>query len=206
MKYNIEKSKKLINAMIGHKYEFIYKIAIIYGISRFEMLNLTWQDIDFESNTISFSPVKYIKDNNYNYQWIKENKLEFKRTYPLIPNIKDLLLEKYNKTGSLSEFVCVNSRGEQLTANTIGRNLQQVIERNELELTLYDGLKDSINELLLNKCLNSNNYQAWKRFDILVRKQNIYESLNLTLNKKLVKELNKFLTQEKYIFKEQIEM
>lgn len=206
MKYNIKDAKKFINSISNHKYEYLFKLAIVYGASRLELLNLQWKDIDFEKNTIDFFAVKYIKDNNYNYQWIIENKINFKRTFPLILNLKELLYDLHLKNKDKNTYVCVNSRGERLTANTIGRNLKQIIERNDLKNVSYSELKDSINDLLFDKSTNANYYQAWKRFDIIVRKQNIYKNINLSSNKKLARELNKFLTIEKYIFREEIEM
>jgi len=205
MNSKVKMARDIISAVKGHKYEYLFKLAIIYGVSRYELLNLKWSDIDFNKNLISFSPVKYIKDNNYNYQWLKESKLEYKRTYPLVENLKEILEDKYLESKE-SEYVCVNSSGKRITANTIGRNLKQILSRNSLPIVLYGELRDILDDFILTKTVDSNHFQAWKRFDILVRNQNIYEKLNLNLNKKLVRELNKFLTNDKYIFKEEIEM
>lgn len=205
MNSKVKMARDIISAVKGHKYEYLFKLAIIYGVSRYELLNLKWSDIDFNKNLISFSPVKYIKDNNYNYQWLKESKLEYKRTYPLVENLKEILEDKFLENKD-SEYVCVNSSGKRITANTIGRNLKQILSRNNLPIILYGELRDILDDLILAKTINSNHFQAWKRFDILVRNQNIYEKLNLNLNKRLVRELNKFLANEKYIFKEEIEM
>lgn len=205
MNSKVKMARDIISAVKGHKYEYLFKLAIIYGVSRYELLNLKWSDIDFNKNLISFSPVKYIKDNNYNYQWLKESKLEYKRTYPLVENLKEILEDKCLENKD-SEYVCVNSSGKRITANTIGRNLKQILSRNNLPIILYGELRYILDDLILAKTINSNHFQAWKRFDILVRNQNIYEKLNLNLNKKLVREINRFLTNEKYIFKEEIEM
>ena len=205
MNSKVKMARDIISAVKGHKYEYLFKLAIIYGVSRYELLNLKWSDIDFNKNLISFSPVKYIKDNNYNYQWLKESKLEYKRTYPLVENLKEILEDKCLENKD-SEYVCVNSSGKRITANTIGRNLKQILSRNNLPIILYGELRYILDDLILAKTINSNHFQAWKRFDILVRNQNIYEKLNLNLNKRLVRELNKFLANEKYIFKEEIEM
>lgn len=205
MKNKIKIAKDIIKAIKGHKYEYLFKLAVVYGVSKYELLNLKWSDIDFDKNLISFSPVKYIKDNNYNYQWLKESKLEYKRTYPLIDNIKEILECKYLKNKE-SEYVCVNSSGKKITANTIGRNLKQILSQNSLPIILYEKLRYILDDLIFAKALTPNHFQAWKRFDILVRKQNIYNKLNLNLNKKLLRELNKFLTNENYVFKEEIEM
>jgi len=205
MNSKVKMARDIISAVKGHKYEYLFKLAIIYGVSRYELLNLKWSDIDFNKNLISFSPVKYIKDNNYNYQWLKESKLEYKRTYPLVENLKEILEDKFLENKD-SEYVCVNSSGKRITANTIGRNLKQILSRNNLPIILYGELRYILDDLILAKTINSNHFQAWKRFDILVRNQNIYEKLNLNLNKRLVRELNKFLANEKYIFKEEIEM
>lgn len=205
MNSKVKIARDIMSAVKGHKYEYLFKLAIIYGVSRYELLNLKWSDIDFNKNLISFSPVKYIKDNNYNYQWLKESKLEYKRTYPLVENLKEILEDKCLENKD-SEYVCVNSSGKRITANTIGRNLKQILSRNNLPIILYGELRYILDDLILAKTINSNHFQAWKRFDILVRNQNIYEKLNLNLNKRLVRELNKFLANEKYIFKEEIEM
>lgn len=205
MNSKVKMARDIVTAVKDHKYEYLFKLGIIYGVSKYELLNLKWSDIDFDNNLISFSPVTYIKNNNHNYQWLKESKLEYKRTYPLVENLKEILEDKFLENKD-SEYVCVNSSGKRITANTIGRNLKQILSRNNLPIILYGELRDILDDLILAKTINSNHFQAWKRFDILVRNQNIYEKLNLKLNKRLVRELNKFLANEKYIFKEEIEM
>ena len=75
-----------------------YKMVFAYRLSRYEMLNLQWEDINFDNDTITIYPVKYVIDHKRakNY-WQKYKNTEFGRTYPLLPDIKNLLIKQMEK-------------------------------------------------------------------------------------------------------------
>ena len=62
----LEEFKKLIRSMSGHKYELLYKMAIVYGLKKYEVANIEWKDIDFENDTIDIYTAKFRKRESIN--------------------------------------------------------------------------------------------------------------------------------------------
>ena len=64
-----------------------------YRLSRLELMNMKWSDIDFVKNTITIHHISRngVDDYHAYYTHLKRDE-EFARTYPLLPHIKDLLI------------------------------------------------------------------------------------------------------------------
>lgn len=61
--FTLEEQQKFIEAIKGHDLEILFLTALNSGLRQGELLALTWNDIDFEDDTIQVSKtVKYISD------------------------------------------------------------------------------------------------------------------------------------------------
>ena len=202
--YNLQQTKKFLKAINGHKFECFYKLIFAYRLSRFELLNLEWDDIDFEKDTITIYPVSYIPSERTKSYWEAEKLKDLSRIYPLLPNIKQLLLHEkerqvnnlFNKSGycdKYTNFICVKSNGQRLNANTFSRNLKYIARDNNLPEVLISGIKDSANEFFGKHITNSNYLCCWFRRDIGKRRENAYGEYNLVKNKRFVDALNNLI-------------
>ncbi len=190
--YDLKQIKRFLKGCKGHKFECFYKIIFAYKLSRLEVLNLKWEDIDFDNNKITFYPVKYIKDGtSHKYNWGLEKIEGFARTYPLLPTIKQLLLKEQEKQLKNSiqfsnynienaDYVCLKPNGDRLNANTLSRNIKYIARDNKLPEILLSGIKNSAKEFFIEKSPNYDFYLCWTRFDIFERNEDVYQDYNLS--------------------------
>jgi len=178
--------------MKGNKYECYLKLFIAYQMSRNELLNLRWSDIDFESDTITIYPISHDKDES-NYRWNFGRHSELGRQYPLLSSIKASLL----KQDRGCEFVCVNRLGQRLNAATLSRNARYIARRARLPELLLNELNAGFNHLIKSIAPSPDFYLCWTRVDTLnrgnKRGQSVYDDFNLFGSKRFENALNKFL-------------
>lgn len=207
--YNLNELKKFIRQCKGHKYEVFYKMIIAYKISRFELLNMKWSDINLEKNTITIYPVEHWKEDNIgqNYKYKRKmTRLEnLKREFPLLPHIKTLLMElkasqlenslsAENYDNSFSEYICLKENGERLNANTLSRNIKYVARDSGIKEVLLYGLKNSAEEFFIQKANSMDYFRCWTRYDIYKYQEKLYEKNYLLSKKHFVNELNKLVS------------
>lgn len=205
--YDENQIKQFFKACEGHKYECYYKMIFAYRLSRLELMNMKWSDIDFVRNAITIHHISRngIDDYHAYYTHLKRDE-EFARTYPLLPHIKDLLINEQQKQlqNSISctdydfsnrDYLCVRENGKMMNARTLSRNIKYITRDNNLPECLITGIKDSANEYLFIRAENPNLFRCWTRFDFNIRRQNIYEDYNLFRNRKFQKLLNSMIDQ-----------
>lgn len=208
--YNLKNAKKFLRNCEDHKFECFYKLIMVYQLSRFEILNLEWSDIDFEKNTITIQAVSYARKgiNYYNWDFIKN--FHLKRIFPLLPHLKSLLLNlrknqlknslsKPNYNFDFQNFVCVKNNGSRLNANTLSRNLKYISRKGEIPEVKISGIKKVLDELILQKSTSYDYYRCWTRFDIEHKRTDIYLDFDLFKNKKLIAALDEIIERKNNI-------
>ena len=77
--FDLKQTKAFLKAIKGHKYECFFKLIMTYEISRLELVNIKWEDIDFAKLPNSFV-IKTIHDSG-SYVIVKDKtKLNIKDT------------------------------------------------------------------------------------------------------------------------------
>lgn len=205
--FNENQTKQFLKLIKNNKYECYFKLTMAYQLSRFELLNIEWQDINFNNNTITIYPISYERNGKFYYSWNMKKLEEYKRTFPLLPNIKMLLIKLKNQQDNrkfktenynyLNEnFICLKPNGTRLNINTLSRNLRYVASDNGLPEILLSGLKNSLDNVICRIANDNDYYRAWTRADYKSNKpRNVYGNYILK-NKKFVKELNCLLEQD----------
>ncbi len=198
--------KTFFKGCVGHKFECFYKMIFAYRLSRLEILNLKWSDIDFINNTITIYPIeRNVSDYEAFYTHLNRTD-EFARLYPLLPHIKDLLIKEQQRQlqNSLTQndynhknddYICVRDNGEMLNGRTLSRNIKYITRDNNLPECLITGIKEAANDYLLIKAASAELFRCWTRFDIHTRRQNIYKDVDLFKNKAFIKLLNDMVDQ-----------
>ncbi len=209
MTYNEQEICTFMKGVKNTKLECAYKMIFAYKISRFEVLALEWNDVDFEKNTITISVIRY-QDNGKsckNY-WNLVKDYSFSRTYPLLRSIKKLLLKEKEKQETNKRnnrnyntqnesYIFVDNKGKRINANTLSRNMTYVARDNGLPIILISGLKNSMLEYFFEQAKSPDFYRAWTRFDLLERKENVYSKLKLNKNKDFNKAINEIVDKGK---------
>lgn len=203
--FSFKQAQAFLKACKGSRYECFLKMIMTYGLSRMELVCLEWKDVDFENNTITIYPISQERTNQIYYKWDMEKKKHLGRTFPLLPNIKKLLLEIKEKQDinkiayedydfTNENYICVKRDGTRLNINTLSRNLRYIARDNNLPQILLSGLSISLDKFICEKAKDYDYYRAWTRFDCKYRKSiNNYENFNFNKNKKFLKELNDLL-------------
>ncbi len=202
--FDLSETIQFLRAIKDNKYQCYFKLIMTYQLSRMELLNLEWNDIDFENDTITIYRVSTQKLSKNYYNWNISKNEKFARTYPLIPNLKDLLLNEFDKQQEnfthenylkdYQMYVCLKDNGTRLNINTLSRNLRSVSRDNDLPDLLLSGLKKSLNSYIEKHSKNFDFYGAWTRADFNLNiPKNIYKNYNLNKNRKFVKVIDDLL-------------
>lgn len=215
--FDLKQTKTFLKAIKGHKYECYFKLIMTYQLSRIELVCLEWNDIDFENNTITIYHITQNRSNKVYYKWNVEKRLETARTFPLLPDIKNLLLELQEKQIENSilrndysfndkNFVALKDDGTRLNYNTLSRNLRNVGKDNDLPEIELSGLKNCLDDYICQKTNNYNYFCAWTRRDTKIKMDNLYKDFNLFRNKRFLNNLNDLLDIANHSHKSNMEM
>lgn len=216
--FDLKQTKAFLKAIKGHKYECFFKLIMTYEISRLELVNIKWEDIDFENDTIKIFPIKRERNTKFYYSWDSKRKTELVREFPLLPNIKKLLLELKEKqlensflkddyNFNYQEYIALKDNGTRLNYNTLSRNLRYVGRDNNLPQILLSGLACSLDEFICHKSRDYDYYHAWTRIDIKHKKMpDIYADVNLKRNKRFLTNLDDILDIANQSSKSDMEM
>ncbi len=216
--FDLKQTKAFLKAIKGHKYECFFKLIMTYEISRLELVNIKWEDIDFENDTIKIYPIKRERNTKFYYSWDSKRKTELVREFPLLPNIKKLLLELKEKqlensflkddyNFNYQEYIALKDNGTRLNYNTLSRNLRYVGRDNNLPQILLSGLACSLDDFICHKSRDYDYYRAWTRIDINHKKiSDIYADVNLKRNKRFLTNLDDLLDIANQSSKSDMEM
>ena len=175
--YNVDELNELFEVFKGHKLELIVHIAAYYGLRRCEILGLKWDSIDFKKGTITIER-KVVSDYDESGQpkLFVETRLKTnstRRTLPLIPHIRDMLLEKKDMDKhhkklcgkdyitEFEGFVCCDPYGKLISPNTVTHDFHQVIKKNGMKMLRFHDLRHSCASLLLANDIPMKAIQEW---------------------------------------------
>lgn len=180
--YVAEEMRVLLGAIIGTKLETPVFLASWLGLSRGEIVGLRWQDVNFESMTLSVRGVVTDKGTGSRTENLKyrdgvaksESRL---RSFPLEPEVVDYLkaLQKRQNEnrclfGSMyinkwSDFICVDFNGDLIKPEYISRTFPTFLQKNGLRKIRFHELRDSNASLLLDMGVDMKRIQAWLGHD-----------------------------------------
>lgn len=138
--YDVNQCYELLSKTKGTPlYNMIY-ITFLYGLRRSEMMGLKWDAIDFDNDTLTIKHTVVL-----NTKVVKKDKTKNRssnRTYPLIPEIRDILIElrkqqNNNKEELKSEYkesgyVFTKADGTVYYPSYPTRELSKALKRNNL--------------------------------------------------------------------------
>jgi integrase len=167
-------------------------LGVYYGLRRSEIIGLKWSAVNFDKNTITVSHtvVKGIKNGEKVFIAHDETKTNSSyRTFPLMGNIKELLLEvrdeqrnnkllmqsEYNY--EFSEYINVYANGNLMKPDYLTRNFAKVLKDNNLKKIRFHDLRHICASKLLDSGISLKEIQEWLGHSDISTTANIYTHL-----------------------------
>lgn len=193
--YTQEQAQVLLEAIKGTIIEGIVTLTIIYGLRRSEAVGLKWDAINFTNDTfvVQATVVRYSKI-------VKKNTTKNQsshRTYPITPEVKQLLLKIKEKQQDMKElmgncyvdsgYVFTWEDGRILNPDYVSRKFSQLLKANNLPHIRYHDLRHTTASLLISKGFNLKQVAEWLGHSDIATTANIYghlcfDSKKATLN------------------------
>lgn len=146
----------LFEVIKGHKIELVVLLTAFYGLRRSEVIGLKWSAFDFNHNCFSIRHTVTTCNVKGERVTIKKDKAKNKsslRTYPLIPFLKERLLEakkqqeenrklcgrSYNK--EYLGYVCVDVIGNLIKPNYVSSTFGKLLAKNNLRHIRFHDLR-----------------------------------------------------------------
>ncbi|MDD4211533.1 MAG: tyrosine-type recombinase/integrase, partial [Clostridia bacterium] len=191
--FNLEQLKRLFETSKYNRYDYIYKMTVLYGLRKSEMVGIRWSAIDFDKNIlkIDHSVVEITLDNKRISvaKDVLKNKSS-NRVYPLLPFVKDMLLKekakqeenkKLYKSGYSKEYedyLCVNDLGIRISGTYVTRNFNNIQKAAGLHQIRFHDLRHSCASLLLALGMSMKQVQEWLGHSTYQTTADIYSHLD----------------------------
>ena len=191
--YSAEEINALLAIVRGTKLEIPVLLGAFYGLRRSEVLGLKWDAIDFEANALEIRHIltqAYLDGKKVLVQADRAKNKSSLRTLPLIPEIRDRLLEIkgqqevykklcgrcYNK--EYLGYLCVDEVGNILRPNYISESFPKLLKANGMRPIRFHDLRHSCASLLLANGVPMKQIQEWLGHSDFSTTANIYAHLD----------------------------
>ena len=175
--YTVEELHILLDGIKNHKIETPVFLASWFGLRRGEVLGLRWQDINFDSMTLSVNGVitdKGTGSRTENLKYRSRAKTATSlRTLPLTPEVSDFLMklqEQQTKNRDIcgdsyntkwNDFICVDVIGDLIKPEYLSRTFRLFLKSKGLRHIRLHELRHSNASLLLDNGVDMRMLQLW---------------------------------------------
>lgn len=209
--YNEDEANELLEKAINNPLELIINLATCYGLRRSEILGLKWSAINFDGNTITINHKVTQATVDKKRVLVQKDKLKNKssyRTFPLIPQVKDLLLkeiEKQSKNKKIygntyknkDNYICVKDDGEIMKPDTITRNFPKFLKQKGLKKIRLHDLRHSCASILLANGVPMKEIQEYLGHSSYNTTANIYAHVNSNSKENSANTMSNILSKQK---------
>ena len=191
--YTKEELAALFEATREDSMSVVIQLAAYYGLRRSEVLGIRWSAVDFARGTVTINHKVTESSENGKYQMYTEDKLKNKssfRTLPLIPAMRELLLEQKGRQARYQElfrsaycmdyldYVCVNEMGRLFRPNYVTDHFKLLLRRHNLRIIRFHDLRHSCASLLLSQGIPMKQIQDWLGHSTFATTADIYSHLD----------------------------
>jgi integrase len=203
---------QLLQCVKGERIEIATLFAVYYGLRRSEILGLTWDNVDFDSDLIKIRQ-KVIRTFDENGKTTIEISKTLKtdasyREFPLIPELKQRLLKhkadiednirffgkEYCK--QYLNFICVDESGQLLKPDYISHAYKKLVRKYDLPDSSFHSLRHSCGSLLLAMGYNIKQIQQWLGHASFQTTLNIYSHTEHDFKNNISEQLSRVLRQD----------
>ena len=188
----------LFKIIKGHKIELVVLLAAFYGLRRSEVIGLKWSAFDFNHNCVSIRHTVTtcsVKGERITVRKDKAKNKSSLRTYPLIPFLKERLLEAkkqqeesrklcgraYNK--EYLGYVCVDVVGNLIKPNYVSSTFGKLLAKNNLRHIRFHDLRHTCASLLLANGVPMEQVKEWLGHSEISTTVDIYGHLQYATKK-----------------------
>lgn len=200
--YSSEQIEDLLSKIKDDEtFYLLVKITATYGLRRSEVLGLQWNSISFAQNTLQIEHT-VVKVNKVVHKDKTKNASSF-RSFPLIPEIKDLLLkEKEKQEKDKKEFgneyidspyIFVWDNGKPFATEYVSQHFNRILKWNNLPHIRFHDLRHSCASILLSNGFTLKDVQEWLGHSDITLTANIYGHLDLERKKDIANTLASML-------------
>ena len=192
--YNQEEIKQLLECLDNEPMRIAVILTAYYGLRRSEVLGIKWSAIDWTKNKITIRH-KVIENKLEGGRIEGHDVMKTKSSYrslPLIPQVKEILLEEKAKQESMRkllrgaynkkylDYVCVDAIGDILTPKYISSHFKVILAKNGLKKIRFHDLRHSCASLLLANKVPMKMIQDWLGHSDMSTTANIYSHVDHT--------------------------
>lgn len=189
----VDEANRMLEAFRGHELQALVYITLYYGLRRSEVLGLKWDAIDFDHNILKIQHT--IVKNRSIVAKNSTKSVASRRTYPLLPEIRQVLLElkeqqKENRAlfGSaydINDYIFVWPDGHLYRPDYVTRSFKKVLSRNGLPDMRFHDIRHSTASILYDTGWELKDIQEWLGHSDIETTGNIYTHISKARREKM---------------------
>ena len=141
-----DQQRAFLEAIMGHKYEWLYKVILFTGLRESEAIGLTWDCVDFKKHTLKVYrqlQKRDIAEGGYTFAPLKNSKTRYIKLSLFVVKVFEMLqrqqIESRFQAGELWQgwqneeerkagLIFTNERGEHLSTATVYNNFKRIMQ------------------------------------------------------------------------------
>ena len=164
-------ARALLSGLTGDM-KLIVMLALYYGLRKSEVLGLRWCSVDFNKNTLS---VNHTVVKNLTIEAKDSTKKPLsRRTYQLLPEIREALKERFIASCDMSSYIFSREDGSPLRPDTVLRQFQRCAERLGFDKMRFHDLRHSCASILFDEGWSLEDVKNWLGHSDIETTSNIY--------------------------------
>lgn len=189
----VEEANRMLEAFRGHELQALVYTTLYYGLRRSEVLGLKWDAVDFERNTLRIQHT-VVKNRSIIAKDTTKSTAS-RRTYPLIPEVKELLLhlraqQQDNKMlfGSgyeTNDYIFVWPDGHLYRPDYVTRSFKKVLAYHGLPDMRFHDIRHSTASILYDAGWELKDIQEWLGHSDIETTGNIYTHISKARKEKM---------------------
>ena len=190
-------ANKVLQLFKGHPLQPLVYITLYYGLRRSEALGLKWSAIDFENNTIEINHTVVQNLSIVAKDKTKTNSSQ--RKYVLLPEIKEILLDLFEKTKEnkklfgntyvKTDYVFTWQDGRTYRPDYVTHTFKKILDKNNFPKMRFHDLRHSCASVLHDKGWELKDIQTWLGHANIATTADIYTHISNTRKNDMAKDI-----------------
>ena len=196
--YNAEQLNILLEAIKDEPLYPLIKVTAVYGLRRSEVLGLKWDSVDFVNGTLTIKhtvvQIEKLVEKD------KTKNASSHRSFPLIPEIKEMLLELkkqetlnrklFGRSYVNNDYIFKWDDGRPFPPDYVTQRFSRLLEINNLPHIRFHELRHSCASLLVNAGFTLKDIQEWLGHADIKMTANIYSHLDVKRKQNIADKLS----------------